>query len=71
LLGLADLVRSAQVASLGLSNMGPIRLRQAVAQLGRRGAEVAGLQVQLSLLAPEAVAPGGSRPRCAGTWALP
>jgi pyridoxine 4-dehydrogenase len=64
LLGLADLVRSAQVASLGLSNMGPLRLRQVVAQLAAEGVTVASLQVQLSLLAPEAVAPGGVAEVC-------
>ena len=64
LLGLADLVRSGQVASLGLSNMGPIRLRQVVAQLASEGVAVASLQVQMSLLAPEAVAPGGVAEVC-------
>ena len=64
LLGLADLVTSGQVASLGLSNMGPIRLRQVVAQLAAQGVTVASLQVQLSLLAPEAVAPGGVAQVC-------
>ncbi len=62
--GLADLVRSGQVASLGLSNLGPIRLRQVVAQLAAEGVAVASLQVQLSLLAPEAVAPGGVAQVC-------
>lgn len=64
LLGLADLVRSGQVASLGLSNLGPLRLRQVVAQLAAQGVAVASLQVQLSLLAPEAVAPGGVAEVC-------
>ena len=64
LLGLADLVRSGQVASLGLSNMGPIRLRQVVTQLADQGVAVASLQVQLSLLAPEAVVPGGVAQVC-------
>ena len=64
LLGLADLVRSGQVASLGLSNLGPLRLRQMVAQLAAQGVAVASLQVQLSLLAPEAVAPGGVAQVC-------
>ena len=62
--GLADLVGSGQVASLGLSNLGPIRLRQVVAQLADQGVAVASLQVQLSLLAPEAVAPGGVAQVC-------
>ena len=64
LLGLADLVRSGQVASLGLSNLGPIRLRQVVDQLAAQGVAVASLQVQMSLLAPEAVAPGGVAQVC-------
>ena len=64
LLGLADLVRSGQVASLGLSNLGPLRLRQVVAQLAAQGVAVASLQVQLSLLAPEAVAPSGVAEVC-------
>jgi len=64
LLGLADLVRSGQVASLGLSNLGPLRLRQVVAQLAAQGVAVASLQVQLSLLAPEAGAPGGVAQVC-------
>ncbi len=64
LLGLADLVSAGQVASLGLSNMGPIRLRQVVAQLAAQGVAVASLQVQLSLLAPEAIAPGGVAEVC-------
>ena len=64
LLGLADLVRSGQVASMGLSNLGPLRLRQVVAQLAAQGVAVASLQVQLSLLAPEAVAPGGVAQVC-------
>jgi len=64
LLGLADLLRSGQVASMGLSNLGPLRLRQVVAQLAAQGVAVASLQVQLSLLAPEAVAPGGVAQVC-------
>jgi len=62
--GLADLVSEGLVDSLGLSNVGPRRLRQIHHQLGRRGVPVASLQVQLSLLAPEAIAPGGVAAVC-------
>ena len=62
--GLADLVRDGQVGSLGLSNVGPQRLRQLHGRLQRQGVTLASLQVQLSLLAPEAVAPGGVAEVC-------
>jgi len=62
--GLADLVAAGAVGSLGLSNIGPRRLRQVHQQLSRRGVTVASLQVQLSLLAPEAIAPGGVADVC-------
>jgi pyridoxine 4-dehydrogenase len=57
--GLADLVQGGAVASLGVSNMGPRRLRQVHAELATRGVKLASLQVQLSLLAPEPVLDGG------------
>ena len=57
--GLADLVQQGQVAALGVSNMGPRRLRQVHARLAERGVPLRSLQVQLSLLCPGAVAPGG------------
>ena len=62
--GLADLVQQRAVESLGLSNMGPRRLRQVSERLGQRGVAIASLQVQLSLLAPEAIAPGGVAETC-------
>lgn len=62
--GLADLVQEGAVASLGLSNVGPQRLRQLHRQLQQRGVAIASLQVQLSLLAPEAIAPGGVAEVC-------
>ena len=62
--GLADRVAAGEVASLGLSNMGPRRLRRLHAHLAERGVPVSSLQVQLSLLAPEAVAPGGVAEVC-------
>ena len=56
---------SGQVAELGVSNMGPRRLRQLHGQLAARGIRLASLQVQLSLLAPEPIAPGGVADVCA------
>jgi pyridoxine 4-dehydrogenase len=57
--GLADLVEQGAVTSLGLSNMGPLRLRQVQLRLADRGVRLSSLQVQLSLLAPQPLAPGG------------
>jgi pyridoxine 4-dehydrogenase len=62
--GLADLVQQGAVESLGLSNMGPRRLREVCHRLGERGVTIASLQMQLSLLAPEAIAPGGVAETC-------
>jgi pyridoxine 4-dehydrogenase len=62
--GLADRVAAGEVASLGVSNMGPRRLRRVQADLAGRGVPLRSLQVQLSLLAPEAVAPGGVAEVC-------
>jgi pyridoxine 4-dehydrogenase len=64
LLGLADLVLDGEVAELGLSNVGPGRLRRLHALLAERGVRLASLQVQFSLLAPEAAAPGGVADVC-------
>ncbi|MFN6133489.1 MAG: aldo/keto reductase [Synechococcaceae cyanobacterium] len=57
--GLADLVEQGTVASLGVSNMGPRRLRQVQSRLAERGVRLTSLQVQMSLLAPQPLAPGG------------
>ncbi|MEB3334402.1 MAG: aldo/keto reductase [Cyanobacteriota bacterium] len=62
--GLADRVLAGEVGQLGLSNLGPRRLRQVHDHLARRGVRLASLQVQFSLLAPEAVAPGGLAEVC-------
>ena len=62
--GLADLVEQGRVASLGLSNIGPRRLRAIHARLQDRGIAIASLQVQCSLLAPEAIRPGGVAEVC-------
>ena len=62
--GLADLVASGAAGSLGLSNVGPKRLRQIHGRLQQRGVRLASLQVQLSLLAPEAIVPGGVAAAC-------
>ena len=57
--GLADLVEAGMVPELGLSNMGPRRLRWLQARLAQRGVAITSLQVQFSLLAPEPLLPGG------------
>ncbi|MFN7228440.1 MAG: aldo/keto reductase [Synechococcaceae cyanobacterium] len=62
--GLADLILAGDVAQVGVSNMGPQRLRWAHARLAGRGVELRSLQVQLSLLAPQALAPGGVAEVC-------
>ena len=62
--GLADQVLAGAVQSLGLSNMGPRRLRQVAAHLAKRGVPLTSLQVQLSLLSPEAVQAGGVAEVC-------
>jgi len=62
--GLADQVQAGAVRSLGVSNMGPRRLRQVATRLEARGVPLASLQVQLSLLSPEAVQPGGVAAVC-------
>ena len=62
--GLADLVRSGAVASLGVSNVGPQRLRQLHQRLADQGVPLRSLQVQLSLLAPQPVLAGGVAEVC-------
>lgn len=62
--GLADLVEAGAVASLGISNMGPRRLRQVQRQLADRGVRLASVQLQLSLLAPQPLVPGGVADVC-------
>jgi len=57
--GLADLVQQGEVAALGVSNMGPQRLRQVHAHLAQRQMPLRSLQIQLSLLCPTAVASAG------------
>ena len=57
--GLADLVAQGRVGSLGVSNLGPRRLRLVHERLARRGLRLSSLQVQLSLLAPDALAADG------------
>lgn len=56
--GLADRVIAGEVGSLGVSNMGPRRLREVQRRLTERGVRLVSLQVQASLLAPEAVTGG-------------
>ena len=62
--GLADHLLRGDVESLGLSNVGPRRLRRLHALLAEQGVHLASLQVQLSLLAPQAVQPGGVAEVC-------
>lgn len=62
--GLADAVLAGEVAELGVSNFGPRRLRVIQGLLAERGVRLASLQVQFSLLAPEAAAPGGLAAIC-------
>ena len=62
--GLADLVREGAVASLGVSNMGPQRLRQVHRRLADQGVAISSLQVQLSLLAPQPIEAGGVAAVC-------
>ena len=57
--GLADLVERGEVRELGLSNVGPRRLRVLHRRLAQRGIKLASVQVQFSLLAPEPSRPGG------------
>jgi pyridoxine 4-dehydrogenase len=57
--GLADLVASGEVAELGVSNVGPSRLRQLHQHFAQRGINIKSVQVQLSLLAPAPLQPGG------------
>jgi pyridoxine 4-dehydrogenase len=62
--GLARLVSDGAAVSLGLSNFGPQRLRWAHERLQRQGVRLASLQVQLSLLAPSPIQPGGVAEVC-------
>lgn len=62
--GLADLVEQGQVAGLGVSNLGPRRLRQLHSHLAQRGVPLLSVQVQLSLLAPQPILPGGVAAVC-------
>ena len=57
--GLADLVDQGEVRELGVSNVGPQRLRLLHDHLASRGVRLASVQVQLSLLAPQPIKPGG------------
>lgn len=57
--GLADRVLAGAVPELGVSNVGPLRLRRLHQALAVRGVPLRSLQVQLSLLAPEPILPGG------------
>jgi len=62
--GLADLVQQGLVGELGVSNLGPLRLQQVHHFLAARGVRLSSVQVQLSLLAPEAIGPQGVASFC-------
>lgn len=62
--GLADLLEQGRVEGLGVSNFGPRSLRRLHGRLARRGLRLRSLQVQLSLLAPEALRADGVAPVC-------
>jgi len=62
--GLADLVQEGQVGALGVSNLGAERLCRLDDHLRARGIPLVSVQVQLSLLAPGPVAPGGLATVC-------
>jgi len=62
--GLADLVLAGRVAELGVSNLGPVRLRALQARMGARGIPLRSLQVQMSLLSPEPMQDGGLKQTC-------
>ena len=66
--GLADLVLGGEVESLGVSNMGPQRLRRVHAQLQARGVPLASLQVQLSLLRWRSALQRATGPGCLALW---
>ena len=57
--GLADLVQAGVVRELGVSNMGPRRLRRWHGRLQRRGVRLTSVQVQVSPLCRDALAPEG------------
>ena len=62
--GLAALVRRGATQSLGVSNVGPKRLRELHRRLSDQGVALSSLQVQLSLLAPQPLLPGGVADVC-------
>jgi pyridoxine 4-dehydrogenase len=62
--GLADLVEQGEVAELGVSNFGPVRLRELHSHLGTRGIRLVSVQVQFSLLSPQPLNSGGILDTC-------
>jgi pyridoxine 4-dehydrogenase len=64
LAGLADRLEAGDVAELGVSNLGPRGLRRLHGVLAARGIPLRSVQVQLSLLAPQAIGPGGVAAVC-------
>ena len=62
--GLADLVEQGAVVELGVSNVGPSRLRWMHGRLAERGIKLRSLQAQMSLLAPQSLAKGNVADVC-------
>ncbi len=62
--GLVDRQLAGEVAAVGVSNLGPARLRQVHRHFQERGVALRSLQVQLSLLAPQPAQPGGLADLC-------
>ena len=62
--GLADLVEQGEVRELGVSNIGPQRLRFLHDHLASRGVRLVSVQVQFSLLAPGPLEAGGILDAC-------
>ena len=62
--GLADLVERQAVRELGVSNIGPCRLRALQARLASRSIRLTSVQVQMSLLAPDPIKADGLIATC-------
>ncbi len=62
--GLVDRQLAGEVAAVGVSNLGPVRLRQVHRHLQERGVALRSLQLQMSLLAPQPIQPGGLADLC-------
>ena len=63
--GLADLVQQGLVGEMGVSNMGPCRIQEVHRHLSARGINLRSVQIQMSLLSPEAIRSQGIASLCA------